>query len=245
MTLRSPTWEQKFLRFALLERREKQKAVVDELQRLVQPANLSSMFDEFVENTLHSIHHHADSYIHDNGFDKIVLFQDLKTKMKLRLHLWHPLVIQKMKRLRQNVHNHRWDFSSAILLGRAENISYRFAEMEEDGEEFFHYRYYARGSKECYDVEELGKTKLVCTKIERVSTGDIYSVDNETLHRVDTPENQPVATLIIAHENMSWVTNDLLSERCLGFNRVTLSSPAMTRQEIVGKVENLRYHIGV
>ena len=52
MTLRSPTWEQKFLRFALLERREKQKAVADELQRLVQPDNLSSMFDVSCSDTI-------------------------------------------------------------------------------------------------------------------------------------------------------------------------------------------------
>lgn len=245
MTLRSSYWESKFLRVALLEREDKAKAVAEELALLIEPSKLSAMFDEFVESTRTSVHHHSDSYAHDNGFDKIVLFQDSDTRMKLRLHIWHPLVIPNTKRPRQNVHNHRWDFSSAVLIGFADNVSYRFAKPGEDGEDFFHYRYYARGSKEHYDVEERGKTKLVEIATERVRQGDIYSVHNELLHRVDTPDNQMVATLIITHENVGWVTNDLLSERSIGFERATLPSPAMTRDEIVEKVGSLRQKLGV
>lgn len=245
MTLRSPEWEQRFLQLALLEREEKSRAVAEELTRLIQPQNLSTMFDEFVEATRSAVHHHTDSYAHDNGFDKIVLFQDSKTRMKMRLHLWHPLVMPNTKRPRQNVHNHRWDFSSAVLVGYADNVSYRFAEPNEDGEEFFHYRYYARGSKEHYEVEERGKTKLVCAGTQRVKQGDVYSVNNEMLHRVDTPDDQLVATLIITHENVGWVTNDLLSEKGIGFERTTLPSPAMTQHEIIEKIGNLRSCIDI
>ena len=245
MTLRSPQWEQKFLQLALLERQDKAKAVADELTRLIQPTNLAAMFDEFVESTRTAVHHHTDSYAHDNGFDKIVLFQDSETRMKLRLHIWHPLVIPNTKRPRQNVHNHRWDFSSAVLVGYADNVMYRFANLGEDGEEFFHYRYYARGSKEHYDLEERGKTKLVSTGVQRVAKDDVYSVDNEMLHRVDTPDDELVATLIITHENVGWVTNDLLSERSMGFDRTTLPSPAMTRQDIIEKIGNLRQSMGI
>ena len=240
MTLRGPRWEQMFLTLALFERSDKTQAVTDKLQWLIQKPNLSDMFNEFVESTRTAVHHHTDSYAHDNGFDKIVLFQDSETKMKLRLHIWHPLLIPNTTRPRQNVHNHRWDFSSAVLIGYADNVMYRFASPEEVGEEFFHYRYYARGSKEHYEVEERGKTNLVCTGTQRVKKDDIYSVNNEMLHRVDIPDGELVATLIITHENVGWVTNDLLSERSMGFDNTTLPSPAMTKQEIIEKVENLR-----
>lgn len=245
MTLSSNAWERKFLRLALLERQEKTRAVADELAQLIQPENLSRMFSEFIESTRTAVHHHTDSYAHDNGFDKIVLYQDGETRMKMRLHIWHPLVIPNTKRARQNVHNHRWDFSSAVLIGHADNLSYRFASPEEAGEEFFHYRYYARGSKEHYDVEERGKAMLFCAGTQRVKKGDIYSVDNETLHRVDTPDDELVATLVITHENVGWVTNDLLSERGMGFDRTSLPSPAMSRKEIIEKVENLMQHLGM
>lgn len=245
MTLYNPVWGRKFLQLALLERQEKATAVADELALLVQPESLSAMFDEFVEGTRSALCHHSDSYAHDNGFDKIVLFQDTNTKMKMRLHLWYPRIIAGTKRPRQNVHNHRWDFSSAVLAGSAENLSYRFAQPHEEGEEFFHYRYYARGSKEHYDVEERGRAVLVCTDVQRVVAGDIYSVNHETLHRVDIPDGDFVATLVITHENVGWVTNDLLSERSMGFNRTRFSSPAMTQAEIIEKIERLRTHMNL
>jgi|GEM_PF-6228672 hypothetical protein len=245
MTLRSPQWEQRFLRLALLERDEKAKAVADELSEIIQPRNLTALLDELMEATRTAIHHHTDSYAHDNGFDKIILFQDVETKMKMRLHIWHPRIIPNTIRARQNVHNHRWDFSSAVLIGYADNVSYRFADSSEDGEEFSHYRYYARGSKEHYEVEERGKARLVLADTRRVTKGEIYSIEAETLHRVDTPDDELVATLVITHENVGWVTNDLLSERSIGFNRTVLPSPAMTREEIVEKVGNLRQRLGV
>jgi len=245
MTLRSSQWERRFLQLALLERGEKAKAVATELERITQPHNLKALFDEFVDATQTAVHHHTDSYTHDNGFDKIVLFQDNKTRMKMRLHIWHSRIIPKTKRPRQNVHNHRWDFSSAVLIGYADNVSYQFSDPGEDGEEFFHYRYYARGSKEHYEVEERGKARLICAETRRVTKGEVYSVDAETLHRVDTPDDELVATLVITHENVGWVTNDLLSERSIGFDRAVLPSPAMTREEIVEKIGNLRQHLGV
>jgi predicted metal-dependent enzyme (double-stranded beta helix superfamily) len=243
MTLRSHHWEQRFLRLALLDRQEKAIAVAEEIQQIISPNSLTELFDEFIDSTKSAIHHHTDSYTHDNGFDKIVLFQDNETKMKMRLHIWHPSIIPNTKRARQNVHNHRWDFSSAVLTGHANNVSYRFAEDGEDGEEFYHYRYYARGSKEHYEVEQREKARLVCTENQRFVKGEIYSVNAELLHRVDTPNEILVATLIITHENVGWVTNDLLSESSIGFERTVLPSPAMTREEIVEKITDLRRHL--
>lgn len=245
MTLHSQEWQRRFLRLALLERADKSVAVAQELRQIIEPHNLASLFDEFVTATQSAVHHHTDSYTHDNGFDKIVLFQDHNTRMKMRLHIWHPSIIPNTRRARQNVHNHRWDFSSAVLIGHATNVSYRFAEADEKGEGFFHYRYYARGSKEHYEVEERQKAELICTNTRQVRRGEVYSIEAETLHRVDTPCDELVATLVITHENVGWVTNDLLSERSIGFDRAILPSPAMTREEIVEKVCSLRQRLGM
>jgi hypothetical protein len=240
MMLRGSDWYEKFFKLALLEREEKSQAVARMLQEIAQPGNLRPMFDEFLYEVTKSVHENTDSYTHDNGFDKLVLFEDNDTKMKMRLHIWHPLVIPGTKRTRQNVHNHRWDFSSIVLLGHADQLTYRFAKKGEEGEEFFHYRYYARGSKEHYDLEELGKTELVCLGSERFKAGQLYCIDNEVLHRVDIDDNLAAATLVITHENVGWVTNDLLSEKSLGFEKVRLQSPAMTKEQIVFKITALR-----
>jgi len=238
--LRDPKWYEKFFKLALLKRAEKAQAVASVLQEIAQPGNLRAMFDEFLHEVATSVHQNTDSYTHDNGFDKIVFFEDNETKLKMRLHVWHPLVIPGTKRVRQNVHNHRWDFASIVLLGHADQLTYRFAEKDEKGEEFFYYRYYARGSKEHYELEELGKTKLVCLGSERFEAGQLYCINNEVLHRVDIDDNLAVATLVITHENVGWVTNDLLSEKSMGFEKVRLQSPAMTKEQIVSKVTALR-----
>jgi hypothetical protein len=240
MTLRSSSWYEKFFKLALLERKEKAEAVARMLQEIAQPSNLRAMFDEFLYEVTTSVHQNTNSYTHDNGFDKIVFFEDDETKMKMRLHIWHPLVIPSTKRVRQNVHNHRWDFGSIILFSHADHLTYRFAEKGEEGEEFFHYRYYARGVKEHYDLEELGKAKLVCLGSERFKAGQLYCIENEVLHRVDIADNLTVATLVITHENVGWVTNDLLSEKSMGFEKARLQSPAMTKEQIVFKVTALR-----
>jgi hypothetical protein len=240
MTLYNPEWEMRFLKLALLERKEKALAIAEELREIMKPVNLSAMFDEFLKGALHSAHHHTDSYAHDNGFDKIILFQDPTTKMKMRLHIWHPLALSNVRRPRQNVHNHRWDFSSGILIGNAENHVYQLAVDDEAGEPFFHYRYFARGSKEHYVLEKMGTENLVIEESRRVAAGDIYSVEAEMLHRVDTPGDELIATLVITHENIGWVTNDLLSERKLEPNQGSFSSPAMSRKQIVDKVQGLR-----
>ena len=49
-----------------------------------------------------------------------------------------------------------------------------------------------------------------------------------------------VATLVITHENVSWITNDLLSEKNMGGSNANLSSPAMTNETIITKVRDLR-----
>lgn len=240
MILSSTRWQERFMRLALLDGEEKVKAINEELERIVRSENLVTMLDEFVEEVKKSHHQHADSYRHDNGYDKIVLFQDKETHMKMRLHIWYPSLMPNVRRPRQNVHNHRWDFSSVVLLGYVDHVTYRFAEQSEEGEEFSHYRYYARGSKEHYELEERGKTKLVYLSTERFEKDTVYSVKNSTLHRVDVPDDMSVATLIITHENVGWVTNDLLSKKSMGFDHVRLPSPAMTKYEVAAKVKVLR-----
>ena len=241
MTLRSHDWHSRFLRLALLEGREKVEAVSTELRTISKPQNLVAMFDEFLEETRSGVDFQGNSYTHDNGFDKIVIFDDSETRMKMRLHIWHPVLPSDVRRVRQNVHNHRWDFSSIVLLGRMDHLTYRFAGLAEKGEELFHYRYYARGSKDHYDLEELGKSSVIEVHQESFKSGQLYCVGNLTLHRVDVEDQMTAATLVITHENVGWVTNDLLSEKSIGSQGLRLSSPAMIREIVEMKVVSLRH----
>ena len=233
-------WDQIFLNIALLDRDRKSEAVASMLTQIAQPTALEHILTTFERYTESSVHVAADSYTHDNGFDKIVLFEDDTTKMKMRLHIWHPISAPEVTRVIQNVHNHRWDFASIVLLGELVQHTYRFGREDEPGDEYFHYRYYARGNKEHYEMESLGKATLIKTGTEAFCRGQLNCVSNELLHRVDVADGIAAATLIITHENVGWITNDLLSERDLGTDRLRLQSPAMTKQQIVARVDALR-----
>src|SRR5688572_21463814 len=54
------------------------------------------------------------SYVHANGFDKLVLLGSCAPIYKLRLHIWWP---GRSEPELDNVHNHRWDFSSSVVTG--------------------------------------------------------------------------------------------------------------------------------
>jgi hypothetical protein len=243
--LHSRHWNSAFGSLALLPREPKRHEVTNTLNEICTPQALSFVFDEYLEQIRTNKEDTAQSYTHDNGFDKITLFQDARTQMKLRLHIWFPMPEVGKKRPRQNVHNHRWDFSSAVLCGDIEHICYRIAAPDEAGEEVNHYRYIARGSKSYYGVEPLGRVSVVETSRHRLSKGDVYSVRNDVLHRIDIPSNLAVATLVITHENVQWVTNDLLTEKEMGSEYSTFPSPALSKTEVLEKLTALRATIGI
>lgn len=59
----------------------------------------------------------ARSYRHALGFDKVILVS-LIPYGQLRLHIWWPDVPRQL----EHVHNHRFSFSSAIVVGRLRNM---------------------------------------------------------------------------------------------------------------------------
>jgi hypothetical protein len=238
MTLRGERWQQRFFHLALLAGEEKVRAVASTLAELSAPVAFAAMLDEFVADVAGAVHYESESYTHANGYDKIVLFHDTTTRMKMRLHIWWPMHELGGSRTRQNVHNHRWDFASAVLLGSINHATYRFARRGEQGEDFFHYRYYGRGSKEHYDLEGMGKASLVFAGSAARVAGEVYCVGNEVLHRVDVGDNDVAGTLVITHENVNWVTNDLLSEKDLGADTIRLASPAFTKEQVLGAVSS-------
>jgi hypothetical protein len=179
------------------------------------------------------------SYIHDNGFYKIVLADKPSCSAKIRLHIWNPVPKDSPPRKLQNIHNHRWDFSSLILMGQARQLTYRFAQPGEVGETLEHYRYYARGEKEHYDVVYLGRAVVVPLSSDLYRAGQLYSMDNNILHRVNIPDDCTVITLVVTHETAGWVTNDLLTPKPLAVENNRLPSPPLGVEAVAEKVHSI------
>jgi hypothetical protein len=75
----------------------------------------------------------ARSYLHPNGFTKVLLSSS-PTAGSIRLHHWTEPSED------DDIHSHRWPFSSRILRGRFREAVYR-VDVLDTGQQFLRYRY--------------------------------------------------------------------------------------------------------
>src|SRR4051794_7248927 len=84
------------------------------LTRLRSEYELSRLFEELNSDPGLREAIDASGQFHDNGFQKLVLYASEATELKLVLHFWPP---DDSRTDDDNIHNHRWDFSSVVLMG--------------------------------------------------------------------------------------------------------------------------------
>lgn len=132
------------------------------------------------------------SYFHANGFLKIVLLTGGKEDWKLRLHLWAAQPEATLDGL-EDIHSHRWDFTTALILGEYLATEYRVG----PGDEYFHYEYGAVGGGQSFSMRELGMGRLSPVFQARLPAGAIYHISSELLHRVSRISREMTATLMV------------------------------------------------
>lgn len=143
---------------------------------------------------------------HPNGFAKIVLLD--APEYRLRLHVWRrtaaiPVVVQ------ENVHNHRWDFATAILAG-----GYRHQEFHaygnpgegegeggggggDGGDGFYGYRYESAKDRTAYTLSPFGRQRLTRVFDAYLSQGSRYTLSSVVLHKVVPDVTQPAVSLVL------------------------------------------------
>jgi hypothetical protein len=131
------------------------------------------------------------SYSHYNNFDKIVLMSSVEPRYDLRLHVWWP---EPKKRVTENIHNHKWDFSSVLLKG-----SYSFEVYEESatGREMYEYSYVTRSGSDSYQMPFLRRANLELVSEGCMSAGDSYSLPHNIMHRVICDHSTTTVSLVI------------------------------------------------
>lgn len=125
------------------------------------------------------------SYQHGNGFLKVVL---LNHGYKLRLHIWFA-----GQPCEENIHDHRWSFSSLILAGQ---LSSEIWVNDRNGHSFTEFEYHAANVQHEPFKTEKGITQLVCQKVQQYQAGQAYVMPKSTLHRIMNPGHQLVATMM-------------------------------------------------
>lgn len=213
--------------------------LVETLRTLADPAVLVRLLEAFLLRLETGRIGCLGSYRHDNGFTKVPLLHDHCLRTKLRLHLWDPEEVFTWAP--QNIHNHRWNFASAILFGSLIQRRYEWARL---GTPYHHYRYLARSNKDYYVLQHIGLARAKLRGAERFERGQVYGVSNDVLHQMEVPDSSFAATLVLTQETAGWVSNDMLSDRLLGGRSFNVSSPPLDvgslRIAIIKVLERIR-----
>lgn len=118
-------------------------------------------------------------------FFKVVL---LNQGYKLRLHIWFA-----GQSCEENIHDHRWSFSSLILAGQLKSEIWQ---NHAQGHVFQEYQYTAAlaGQFPCKQFVGQQRLKVIQTNINTV--GESYVMPKGKLHRIINPGHQLVATMM-------------------------------------------------
>jgi hypothetical protein len=146
-----------------------------------------------------------------------VLFDSKSTGYKLRLHVWWP----GRGVHTENVHNHRWSFSSVLLSGEFEM---EFFVPSETGRPMSVYTYTPIDGSGTYTMLNQGTRRFVQGFHGNFGKGAVYSLEHTVLHRITTGRRSMTATLVLQSPASKDSTTVLTDERLYTSAR-QISSP--------------------
>jgi hypothetical protein len=174
-------------------------AVVSELS---EHKNLNRFIAHLLADSLWLQRVAGHSYYHANDFAKIVLLANQDRDWKLRLHLWRPQSGHTSEKP-EDIHSHRWDFSTALISGEYLTTEFRPG----SGLEYYRYEYRPPGSGESFTMSPRGQAELTPVLQARLPAGTVYHISHDVLHRVSCTSHQMTATLMIQGPALSNSTN--------------------------------------
>jgi hypothetical protein len=199
------------------------------VQVLADPGHLSGVLKSLVSDEYLLAAAAKRSYTHDNGFDKIVIAASPGGWL-LRLNVWWP----GREPHTENIHNHRWDFASAIVAGscRAE-----YFHCAEDGEEQHAYIYRRRAGS--YTHEYIGTRRAEMVLSSAMAGGTHYIMTHRLMHRVSTSRGQLAATVMLHSPERSAEAMTLASTQ-LSAEAATAKAP-MRAALLAGRLSDITF----
>lgn len=179
------------------------------------------------EHTLQEISRR--SYQHGNGFLKVVL---LDRGYKLRLHIWFA-----GQPCEENIHDHRWSFSSLILAGQL------CSEIWQDnalGQQFQEFEYTAATTLQAPFKIEKGHSTLRCVHTQLNQTGESYVMPKGKLHRIINPGHQLVASMMCSAPTEQGTTRLIPLHQGIDPN---IQPPKVTAQQLKISLHEFLQHL--
>lgn len=143
------------------------------------------------------------SYRHRNGFDKIVLAAPSGSPLKLVLHVWLREGLEDS----DNIHDHRWDFSSVVVCGA---LRLEFYDRDTEGRTYSVMQYRPLPGVGKFEFHSHGSTAVSAHASVTMTVGSTYSWACDRLHRAWGLPGQVTATLLVQGPPTRGSTNVLV-----------------------------------
>lgn len=128
------------------------------------------------------------SYLHGNGFYKIVLFES--ADFTIRTNIWMPGTQPQ-----ENLHDHRWHLSSAIIAGSLTSEIWEESASRQS-QEYEEYIYIGKTTQKAAHVIPVGRTRVVLKETITHTSGECYFLPSNIMHRIVLSGEALAATLM-------------------------------------------------
>lgn len=146
----------------------------DSLKELIASGRVQEYVAKILDSTENFQSCLSSTSIHENSFIKVPVALELPNKRRLRIHFWISSSNE------QNIHDHRFDFASAVVSGRIENVIWR---TDPKGIRLSGFRYY--NDKHGRRLDRQSSCKLQVSSRHLYRAGELYSVHRDTLHTIN------------------------------------------------------------
>lgn len=183
--------------------------VTDELaQRVLKNVSLDELSAEIkalISDDEACAHVAARSYLHGNGFYKLVMHTC--GHAKVRLHFWAA-----NQSAEENIHNHRWRLCSRVVFGELKSEIYQQCVTPNDTALTLEARRYAK-SVYRLDAEgvRLGRQRVELVCLETRTAGEAYAMDVDTLHKIVRQADSAATLTLMVQSAPIYSDNYMLS----------------------------------
>ncbi len=179
------------------------------------------------------------SFIHTTGVIKLILFTNGRSFPELRIHIWKQGFNRELNNLyKYDIHDHRWSYSSNVIIGNIQHNLYSENVSEGEIEKFHYYLFTSLNSLHQNKIDYIGTMGLCKVHSIKMNEGSIYSLDRNIIHSIYPRDDNLCATLMIRQPYLSNVTR-IFSTSKKPLNLQSGNIPRISANEIQSILTNL------
>ena len=164
----------------------------------------------------------TNSYVHPNGFKKVVFPAEPRDCEEYRVHFWPSQGVVT------DIHNHTSDFCSLVVKG--ELIEEMYQKIE--GDKYTLYRCSNEITSGCTQLSKLHRCDLMFIQKQRILENQCYDISCDTFHRVCVAANTTTVSLVKQMKKERSISFVAKERRLTKQNQIFLPNTPLAKSEL-------------